>query len=289
MSTETKELRENPELWVHSENDVWHRREKEDDINCFHRIDATSIKLRGKNYLDDKKKLPSKEAAFDLVCAKCFKTSHQMLHSAKEVDSLKKYLEDHPDNEYFIVNWLVPGHYTVVNLYVRTLKRGEDVEFDKLYDMFREGDEKFRKERFKYIPQIIEAPSILKATVSSMLGGLRPVLICNKLTCHHFTGKNYVEVNVDTGSSRIVSAAAGILVKGFSGIVANTGFLIEGRDKSELPERMLGVHCNTKITLDKIAIPYDYQAPEKEQTPKKGWFGGMFSRSSRSGKKADAQ
>jgi len=44
---------------------------------------------------------------------------------------------------------------------------------------------------------------------------------------------------------------------------------------------MLAVHCNTKVTLDKIAIKYDYQPPPPQQTSKsKGWFGGLFSRSS---------
>eukprot|EP00471_Norrisiella_sphaerica_P014490 CAMPEP_0184503238 /NCGR_PEP_ID=MMETSP0113_2-20130426/51774_1 /TAXON_ID=91329 /ORGANISM="Norrisiella sphaerica, Strain BC52" /LENGTH=301 /DNA_ID=CAMNT_0026892701 /DNA_START=150 /DNA_END=1055 /DNA_ORIENTATION=+ len=268
-------------LWRHGEGNAWHMKKGEDDDNCFHRVDATEIPLRGKRYLEDRKKYPSKEAAFALVCCKCFKTKHQMLHSAKEIGSLKAYLEENSENEYFIVNWLVPGHYTVVNLYVRKLRRNEDKEFDKLFDMFRKGDAKFRSDRFKYIPQIIEAPSMVKTSVTALLGRLRPVLIGNKLTCHHFTGKNYIEVDVDTGSSRIVSAAAGILIKGFKSIIANTGFLIEGRHESELPERMLAVHCNTKVTLDKIAIKYDYQPPPPQQTSKsKGWFGGLFSRSS---------
>lgn len=275
-------------FWKHEGDEVWHFRKSEDDINCFHRIDAKKIPLRGKNYLTDKKKYPSKDSAFELVCCKCFKTKQQMLHAGKEVDSLCKFLSDNEENEYFIVNWLVPGHYTCVNLYVRTLKVGEDAEFDNIYTKFREGDSKFRSDRFKYIPELLEAPSMVKSTVNAMLGGLRPVLIGNKLTCHHFTGKNYVEVDVDTGSSRIVSAAAGILVKGFAGIVANTGFLIEGRDESELPERMLGYHCNTKISLATISLQYDYDPPPPQSKKKKSWFGGMFGgRSSRTSSKAN--
>jgi len=309
-------------FWSHPGGDQWHMQEGEEDVDCFKRVDAGDIPLRGKKYLTDKKKFPSKSAAYELVCCKCFKTKDQMLHSAQAVESLRKFLADNSDNDYFIINWLVPGHYTVVNLYVRKLPYGEDKEFDTLLQKFREGDDKFRSTRFKYIPIIHEAPSVVKASVVALLGRLRPVLIGNKLTTHHFIGKNYTEVNVDTGSSSIVNAAAGILIKGFKGIIATTAFLIEGRDEDELPERMLGVrrsHAVFRILRDlsvvcfsytatgglksrrfasskilsfhsrcplncRAIFRYDYTAPPPLKKKKSSWFGGMFGSSKRGSK-----
>jgi len=271
-------------FWSHPGGDQWHMQEGEEDVDCFKRVDAGDIPLRGKKYLTDKKKFPSKSAAYELVCCKCFKTKDQMLHSAQAVESLRKFLADNSDNDYFIINWLVPGHYTVVNLYVRKLPYGEDKEFDTLLQKFREGDDKFRSTRFKYIPIIHEAPSVVKASVVALLGRLRPVLIGNKLTTHHFIGKNYTEVNVDTGSSSIVNAAAGILIKGFKGIIATTAFLIEGRDEDELPERMLGLHCNRRVEVAKVCVEYDYTAPPPLKKKKSSWFGGMFGSSKRGSK-----
>eukprot|EP00954_Amorphochlora_amoebiformis_P027320 1384781-Amorphochlora_amoeboformis.AAC.2 len=177
VGTETKTimLEGVPEdvMWRHGKKDNWHLKQSKEDVDCFERVKAKTFPLRGKRYMYDKKKYPSKDAAFALVCCKCFKTDHQLLNSAVNIDSLRDYIEENEDNEYFIMNWLVPGHYTVVNLYVRKLSRGVDKEFDTAYEAFKKGDAKYRSERFKYIPQIIEAPSVVKAAVNTMLGGLR--------------------------------------------------------------------------------------------------------------------
>mmetsp|Transcript_9814 Transcript_9814/g.15817 ORF Transcript_9814/g.15817 Transcript_9814/m.15817 type:complete len:289 (+) Transcript_9814:72-938(+) len=242
-------------LWVHEEDEVWHMKKSDDDNqNIYYRVDAKEVKLRGKKYLTDRKKYPSKEAAYKLVCSKCFKTEEKMLHAAVEVDTLKDYLEKNLENEYMVINWLVPGYYTVVNLYVRTLENGKDPAFDKLIDTFRRGDDKFRSSRFKLLPKLLEAPSAIVVLLRTVIGTLRPVLIGNKLTCYHYTGKNYMEVDIDTGSSFFVCHLASSMVRAFQGIVVNQGFAIEGRDESELPERMLGIQCYSRISIEKIII-----------------------------------
>mmetsp|Transcript_18872 Transcript_18872/g.36195 ORF Transcript_18872/g.36195 Transcript_18872/m.36195 type:complete len:100 (-) Transcript_18872:256-555(-) len=66
-------------------------------------------------------------------------------------------------------------------------------------------------------------------------------------------------------------------MRGFKGIVATTAFLIEGRDEDELPERMLGLHCNTRVEMAKVSIEYDYTPPPPMLKKKRSsWFGSMF-------------
>jgi len=260
-------------VWNHENNDSFHLQKSEDDTNCYKRVNASHFKLRGRNYLKDNQKYSSASAAYELVCCKVFKTRHKMNNAAKEIESLRSFLADHTDNDYFIINWLVPGHYTVVQLYVRKLPVGEDKAFDKVLKKYREGDAKYRSSRFKLVPEVQEAPMAIKGLINTLLGGLRPVLIGNKLTCTHYTGKNYIEIDIDTGSSRIVSFAASSMVQAFSGITAFTGFLIEGREEDELPERMLAIHSLTKIAIGDVSIDYDYAPSGTTQTSAWSFFG----------------
>mmetsp|Transcript_12545 Transcript_12545/g.30891 ORF Transcript_12545/g.30891 Transcript_12545/m.30891 type:complete len:274 (-) Transcript_12545:124-945(-) len=243
--------------WKHnSEKDqIWHMKKSEDDSNCFSPVNGEKFLVRGQKYPVNKVKLPSKRAPYELVCCKCFKSENRIERPCSEIKSLRGFLEREKNREFFILNWLVPGHYTVVNVYVRT---GTEVDeaFEKLWTKFKKGDEKFRNERFKFIPQLLSAPFSMRSLINGMLGGLRPVLIGKRLKCHHVTGENYVGVTVDTGSASIVSFVASTMIKQFAHLVANMACVIEGREESELPERIIAAHCYSKVDLKKIEIPY---------------------------------
>eukprot|EP00466_Bigelowiella_natans_P011194 jgi/Bigna1/132566/aug1.18_g7274 len=202
------------------------KKSDDDNQNIYYRVDAKEVKLRGKKYLTDRKKYPSKEAAYKLVCSKCFKTEEKS-------EAVELIVVTPQENEYMVINW-----------------NGKDPAFDKLIDTFRRGDDKFRSSRFKLLPKLLEAPSAIVVLLRTVIGTLRPVLIGNKLTCYHYTGKNYMEVDIDTGSSFFVCHLASSMVRAFQGIVVNQGFAIEGRDESELPERMLGVSKSNQISFN---------------------------------------
>mmetsp|Transcript_20019 Transcript_20019/g.31793 ORF Transcript_20019/g.31793 Transcript_20019/m.31793 type:complete len:287 (+) Transcript_20019:141-1001(+) len=253
-------------FWKHPGDEFWNMKgNSKSDENTFHNADAKSVRLRGESYMKDNIKVPSGDAAYTLICSKCFATTNKMVNVAEEVQSLKDALSSNLDEEYLVICWLVPAHITVINLYIRTLKQGKDRAFDRVHEMFRKGDSKFRDSRFKLIPQVLGAPMAIRALVNSLLGGLRPVIIGNKLQCHHFSGRNYMEVDIDTGSSSIVSYLARTMVSAFKDITVNQGFVIEGRSKRELPERMLGIHCYTRVSLDTVKIKYDDQRCQQKR------------------------
>jgi len=93
----------------------------------------------------------------------------------------------------------------------------------------------------------------MQSMVRMLSGSLRPALIAQKLTTTFFTGKNYIEASIDTGSSCAVSMAAKTMVRTFSSIVANIAWLIEGRDEGELPERVLGAAFASKVDVKAVA------------------------------------
>lgn len=105
------------------------------------------------------------------------------------------------------------------------------------------------------------------------MGGEKPALLGNGyLAQHHYTGKllllprivycgrfdlkwnfvgsNYIEVNVDIGSSNIARRIAGSALGVLDRMLVKEAFLIEPQESDELPERVLfsnGYHrCNIK-------------------------------------------
>ena len=82
------------------------------------------------------------------------------------------------------------------------------------------------------------------------LGGVRPVLIGQKLeTTYHF-GSNYVAIEIDVGSNWIAKKLAGhIFPDATEDVVVDLSFCIQGNDSSELPERLLATIRNSRMNL----------------------------------------
>ncbi|KAA8525656.1 hypothetical protein F0562_007519 [Nyssa sinensis] len=64
---------------------------------------------------------------------------------------------------------------------------------------FVDGDDSFRNQRFKIVNRIVKGPWIVKAGV----GNYSACLLGKALTCNYHWGSNYLEIDVDTGSSAI--------------------------------------------------------------------------------------
>lgn len=91
-----------------------------------------------------------------------------------------------------------------------------------------------------------------------MLGGECPVIIAKRLTTTFTQTDNYLEIDVDIGSSAAVKVFKGVIFKFVDSMVIDYSFFIEGQSEDELPERLLAcvrlIHCNpdeSTIQLDK--------------------------------------
>ena len=91
----------------------------------------------------------------------------------------------------------------------------------------------FRNQRFKLVPRLVDGPWVVKSALPQ-----KPALLGTKLTQRYFRGECYVETDVHVGSSVVANNITG-LCRGFSArLDIEMGFLLEGRDEAELPEKV---------------------------------------------------
>ncbi|XP_027083358.1 protein ENHANCED DISEASE RESISTANCE 2-like [Coffea arabica] len=199
--------------------------------------------LRGPNYLTKKTKVPSgpwllqpagvdwlrSNAKLDHVLAR---PDNRVMNSLKSSNlqgkSLKTFL--------VAVNLQVPGrdHHSAV-FYFAT-KEGEGLQPGSLLYRFVHGDDNFRNSRFKIVNRIVKGPWIVKAAV----GNYAACLLGKALKCNYFVGDNYLEIDVDIGSSAIASAILHLALGYVTAVTIDMGFLVEAQSEDELPEKLFG-------------------------------------------------
>eukprot|EP00939_MAST-03C_sp_MAST-3C-sp1_P004357 g4357.t1 len=225
------------------------------------------FKLRGKSYLEDGIKFPSKKSAFGFAGTGAFITSKPMTHVAQNLPPLKQWIEEHVDacESVFIQTWMIPGppYLQVVNVFYRTLKRGEDEAFDLNFDTFCDGDDAVRNSKLKFKVLFASSPMLVTGAIK-VLGGDRPCLIGNKLTTHYFKGTNYLEADIDIDSSIIARKVAGVAIRqGGASLVVDQGFVIEGHSEAELPERLISGYRYSHIDVDHVCVDFtDLKKPK---------------------------
>ncbi|XP_020237886.1 protein ENHANCED DISEASE RESISTANCE 2-like [Cajanus cajan] len=140
--------------------------------------------------------------------------------------SLKSFL--------FAVNLQIPGkeyHSAVFYFYTE-----EPVQSGSLLGRFIEGDEAFRNQRFKLVNRIVKGPWIVKKAV----GNYSACLLGRALTCNYHRGPNYLEIDVDIGSSAIANAILRLALGYVTTVTIDMGFVVEAQTEDDLPERLIG-------------------------------------------------
>jgi len=77
--------------------------------------------------------------------------------------------------------------------------------------------------------------------------------LCN---CRYVQGPNFLEVDVDIGSSIVANAIVHLAIGYLSSLTVDMAFLIEGQSEEELPERILGTVRLKKLDLS-AAVPVE--------------------------------
>ena len=113
-----------------------------------------------------------------------------------------------------------------------------DPTLHQLFSKWLKLDESGKNEKLKYCCTLREGNSQIKSAVE-MLGGERPVIIGKRLTTNYYKGTNYLEIDMDVGSSHVASMLNGIVLKSSGAFVIDECFCIEGQTQEELPERAL--------------------------------------------------
>ncbi|CAL0319118.1 unnamed protein product [Lupinus luteus] len=134
----------------------------------------------------------------------------------------------------FAVNLQIPGkeHHSAVFYYATE----EPIPSGSLLGRFIEGDDNFRNQRFKLVNRIVKGPWILKKAV----GNYSACLLGKALTCNYHRGPNYLEIDIDIGSSAIANAILHLALGYVTSVTIDMGFLVEAQAEEELPEKLIG-------------------------------------------------
>ncbi|XP_010557338.1 PREDICTED: protein ENHANCED DISEASE RESISTANCE 2-like isoform X2 [Tarenaya hassleriana] len=196
--------------------------------------DPSTFLIRGKTYLEDRKKVKAKGTLMKMIAA-------DWLKSDKREDDLgsrpggivQKYAEKGGPEFFFIVNIQVPGSttYSLVLYYVMSTP----IEEHPLLYSFVNGDDAYRNSRFKLIPYISKGSWIVKQSV-----GKKACLIGQALDMNYFRGKNYIELGVDIGSSTVARGVVSLVLGYLNNLVIEMAFLVQANTEEELPEYLLG-------------------------------------------------
>ncbi|XP_059300445.1 protein ENHANCED DISEASE RESISTANCE 2-like isoform X2 [Lycium ferocissimum] len=228
-----------------------HEKAKEDTLLCHYgstlpkdptcnlpcswaQTDPSTFLIRGETYLEDRKKIKAKGTLTQMVAA-------DWLKSDKREDDLggrpggivQKYAAKGGPEFFFIVNIQVPGSttYSLALYYMMDTP----IENAPLLESFVKGDDAYRNSRFKLIPYISKGPWIVKQSV-----GKKACLVGPALEINYFRGKNYLELDIDVGSSTVARGVVSLVVGYLNNLVIEMAFLVQANTPEELPEYVLG-------------------------------------------------
>ncbi|KAF1773141.1 protein of unknown function DUF1336 [Phytophthora cactorum] len=180
--------------------------------------DASEILVRGKTYMNDEVKVPAGKAV------------GKLLH----VDLVLAYCrEKFPDSRVFIVNIELPNAdnlslviYWLLPPAPKSPEEEDDTAaFHRLLNKFcDEGDDDFRNNRFKLIPNLVEGPWVLQTL----------------LTQRYFCRSNYFELDLDVASSTAAQYIGSMCQSWASYLQMHLYMTLQGEKEDELQERILG-------------------------------------------------
>eukprot|EP00306_Pavlova_sp_CCMP459_P004755 CAMPEP_0185157362 /NCGR_PEP_ID=MMETSP1139-20130426/1718_1 /TAXON_ID=298111 /ORGANISM="Pavlova sp., Strain CCMP459" /LENGTH=860 /DNA_ID=CAMNT_0027722439 /DNA_START=1 /DNA_END=2583 /DNA_ORIENTATION=- len=242
-------------------------------VNGYSQPKAEMFRVRSKGYLSDRLKLPSAPAALDIASIYAFRSHHAVRHFAAQPESpLGAWRAQGTCPPFvFIINMIIVGNPGFQGIFIFGMNEEEwgihkaardrpgrpttpSECFHKLLAQFCSPDlspeaNKFRDERFKLLPAIVQGPMLLKNS-----SGNRPAILGNKLKQSYYAGDGYFEVDVDCTTSRAAASVVN-MVKGYcSTLVIDLAFILQGNTEEELPERVLGVVRFSRVDMDVLYL-----------------------------------
>ncbi|XP_028799056.1 protein ENHANCED DISEASE RESISTANCE 2-like [Neltuma alba] len=218
--------------------------------------------LRSKNYLTKRQKAPAGDyllspAGMDWLKSNTKldnvlgrpdnRVSHALRIAQDQGRSLKSFI--------FAVNLQVPGKdYHSAVFYFAT---EDPVPSGSLLYRFINGDDAFRNQRFKLVNRIVKGPWIVKKAV----GNYSACLLGKALTCNYHRGPNYLEIDIDIGSSAIANAILHLALGYVTSVTIDMGFLVESQTEDELPERLIGAVRVCQMEMSSARVVTDNTPP----------------------------
>uniref|UniRef100_A0A0D9WL51 PH domain-containing protein n=1 Tax=Leersia perrieri TaxID=77586 RepID=A0A0D9WL51_9ORYZ len=214
--------------------------------NCWAVPDSKLFKVRSESFPHDKSKVPASKYLMELVAIDWFKDFKRMDHVARRKGCAAQVAAE-KGMFTFVVNIQIPGssHYSLVLYFVtRSLEKGS------LLQRFADGDDDFRNSRLKLIPSVPKGSWIVRQSVGST-----PCLLGKAVDCSYMRGPEYIEVDVDIGSSAVANGVLGLVFGVVTTLVVDMAFLIQANTYDELPEQLLGAARLSNIEPSSAIVP----------------------------------
>lgn len=196
--------------------------------------DPSTFLIRGENYLKTRQKVKANDTLMQMIGADWISSDKREDDLGARLGGLvHEYAAKGGPEFFFIVNMQVPGSamYSLALYYM--LKT--PLEEHPLLESFVNGDDAYRNSRFKLIPHISKGSWIVKQSV-----GKKACLVGQALEIRYTRGKNYLELDVDVGSSTVARGVTNLVLGYLTNLVIEMAFLIQANTENELPELLLG-------------------------------------------------
>lgn len=222
------------------------RVDNENSRDCWRLSDGNNFKLRSKRFCYDKSKMPGGKPLMDLVAVDWFKDSKRMDHVARR-SGCAAQVASQKGHFCLVFNLQVPGstNYSMVFYFVT-----KELAPGSLLQRFVDGDDEFRNSRMKLIPSVPKGSWIVRQSVGST-----PCLLGKAVDCNYIRGANYLEVDVDIGSSTVANGVLGLVVGVITSLVVDMAFLVQANTTDELPERLIGAVRISHLELKSAIVP----------------------------------
>ncbi|KAH7280404.1 hypothetical protein KP509_37G065600 [Ceratopteris richardii] len=204
------------------------------DFNCWTDPGCQDFMVRGKTYMQDGLKVPSGPPLLNLLGVDWLSNEKRMDRIASHPGCLIQSHETRKLPFVLVFNFQLPGtpNYSLVSYF----GSHTPIRPGSLLHSFITGDDTYRNSRLKFISRIVDGHWIAKRLVRN-----KPILLGRMLTCRYYVSENFLEIDVDVGSSSVACGTSNVLLNCSSTVVIDLVLLIEGRDETELPEQLLGV------------------------------------------------
>ncbi|XP_078150944.1 ENHANCED DISEASE RESISTANCE protein (DUF1336) isoform X2 [Carex rostrata] len=215
----------------------------EQESNCWSSPSGNGFMIRGQTYLTDHSKIAGGDPLLKLMAVDWLKGEDRIDSIALNPKCLVQTEAGKKIPFILVVNLQIPAtpNYSLVTYYASE----RPINKESLLGRFVEGTDVFRDSRFKLIPSIVEGYWMVKRAV-----GTKACLLGKAVTCKYLRQDNFLEIDVDIGSSTVARSIISLVLGYITGIVVDLAILIEGREEKELPEYILGTVRLNRIKLD---------------------------------------
>ncbi|KAJ9556356.1 hypothetical protein OSB04_010970 [Centaurea solstitialis] len=222
------------------------RDDNESGRDCWRISDGNNFRVRSRRYCYDKTKMPGGNPLMDLVAVDWFKDTKRMDHVARRPGCAAQVAAE-KGNFSIVFNLQVPGstNYSMVFYFVT-----KELLPGSLLQRFVDGDDEFRNSRMKLIPSVPKGSWIVRQSVGST-----PCLLGKAVDCNYIRENNYLEVDVDIGSSTVANGVLGLVVGAVTSLVVDMAFLVQANTTDELPERLIGAVRVSHLELKSAIVP----------------------------------